>query len=45
MQPSLQQPGELGVPVEATAAEIVLMAGPAPGDPSTPPGQWRRLAS
>ncbi|HTR95883.1 MAG TPA: 2'-5' RNA ligase family protein [Trebonia sp.] len=33
------------LPVEAAATEVILMAGPPPGDPSTPPGQWRRLAS
>jgi hypothetical protein len=33
------------LPVEAAATEVVLMAGPPPGNPDTPPGQWRRLAS
>jgi 2'-5' RNA ligase len=33
------------LPVEATATEVVLMAGPPPGDLAIPPGQWRRLAS
>ena len=33
------------LPVEAEATEVVLMAGPVPGNPDTPPGQWRRLAS
>jgi 2'-5' RNA ligase len=33
------------LPIEATAAEVVLMAGPRPGTPGTPPGQWRTLAA
>jgi hypothetical protein len=33
------------LPVESAVTEVVLMAGPPPGDPATPPGQWRRLAS
>jgi 2'-5' RNA ligase len=33
------------LPIEATAAEIVLMAGPRPGTPGTPPGQWRTVAA
>ena len=33
------------LPVEATAAEVVLMAGPHPGTPGTPPGQWRTVAA
>jgi len=33
------------LPIEATAAEVTLMAGPPPGDPDGPPGQWRRLAA
>jgi hypothetical protein len=30
------------LPIEATAAEVILMAGPRPG---TPPGQWRTVAA
>jgi 2'-5' RNA ligase len=33
------------LPIEATATEVTLMAGPPPGDPDSPPGQWRRLAA
>jgi hypothetical protein len=33
------------LPIEATAAEVVLMAGPNPGTPGTPPGQWRTVAT
>jgi hypothetical protein len=33
------------LPIEATAAEVILMAGPRPGTPSTPPGQWRTVAA
>jgi 2'-5' RNA ligase len=33
------------LPVEAAATEVILMAGPPPGDLAIPPGQWRRLAS
>lgn len=33
------------LPVEASAAEVTLMAGPPPGNPAAPPGQWHRLAS
>ncbi len=33
------------LPVEATAAEVTLMAGPPPGAPGAPPGQWRALAA
>jgi hypothetical protein len=33
------------LPVEAGAAEVTLMAGPRPGTPGTPPGQWRTLAA
>lgn len=33
------------LPIEATAAEVALMAGPPPGDHAAPAGQWRRLAS
>ena len=33
------------LPVEATATEVILMAGPQPGDLAAPPGRWRRLAS
>jgi hypothetical protein len=33
------------LPIEATATEVTLMAGPPPGDPDSPPGKWRRLAS
>jgi hypothetical protein len=33
------------LPIEATAAEVILMAGPRPGTPDTPPGQWRTIAA
>jgi 2'-5' RNA ligase len=33
------------LPIEATAIEVTLMAGPAPGTPGIPPGQWRKLAA
>jgi hypothetical protein len=33
------------LPIEATAAEVILMAGPRPGTPGTPPGQWRSVAA
>jgi hypothetical protein len=33
------------LPIEATAAEVILMAGPRPGTPGTPPGQWRAVAA
>ena len=33
------------LPIEAVAAEVVLMAGPRPGTPGIPPGQWRTIAS
>ena len=33
------------LPIEATAAEVILMAGPRPGTPDTPPGQWRTVAA
>lgn len=33
------------LPIEATATEVTLMAGPAPGTPGAPPGQWRKLAA
>jgi 2'-5' RNA ligase len=33
------------LPVEATAAEVTLMAGPAAGAPDIPPGQWHVRAS
>ena len=33
------------LPVEATAAEVILMAGPRPGTAGTPPGQWRTVAA
>jgi hypothetical protein len=35
----------LCLPVEAVATEVILMAGPRPGIPGTPPGQWRTLAT
>lgn len=35
----------LCLPIEATAAEVILMAGPRPGTPGTPPGQWRTVAA
>jgi len=33
------------LPIDATAAEVILMAGPRPGTPGTPPGQWRAVAA
>jgi hypothetical protein len=33
------------LPIEATSAEVILMAGPRPGTPDTPPGQWRTVAA
>ena len=33
------------LPIEATAMEVILMAGPRPGTPGTPPGQWRAVAA
>lgn len=33
------------LPIEAVAAEVILMAGPRPGTPDTPPGQWRTVAA
>ena len=33
------------LPIEATAAEVILMAGPRPGTPDTPPGQWRTVTA
>jgi hypothetical protein len=33
------------LPVEAAATEVILMAGPTPGNPDAPPGRWRMLAS
>jgi 2'-5' RNA ligase len=31
------------LPVASRATEVTLMAGPPPGNPDTPPGQWRAL--
>ena len=33
------------LPIEATTTEVILIAGPPPGDLDIPPGQWRRLSS
>jgi 2'-5' RNA ligase superfamily len=33
------------LPIEAAAAEVILMAGPRPGIAGTPPGQWRTAAT
>jgi hypothetical protein len=33
------------LPVEASVTEVTLMTGPAPGNPTTPPGQWRTRAA
>lgn len=33
------------LPIQAAAAEVILMAGPRPGTPGTPPGQWRTIAA
>jgi hypothetical protein len=32
------------LPIEATAAEVILMAGPRPGTVDAPPGLWRTVA-
>ena len=34
----------LRLPIEAAATEVILMAGPRPGIPGTPPKQWRTIA-
>jgi 2'-5' RNA ligase len=33
------------LPIQAAAADVILMAGPRPGTPGTPPGQWRTIAT
>ena len=33
------------LPVEARVTEVTLMTGPAPGNPASPPGQWRTLTT
>ena len=33
------------LPIQATATEVILMTGPRPGTPGTPPGQWRTIAT
>jgi 2'-5' RNA ligase len=33
------------LPIEAAATQVSLMAGPPPGSPGTPPGQWRTIAA
>lgn len=33
------------LPIHASATEVTLMTGPPPGNPATPPGQWRTLES
>jgi 2'-5' RNA ligase len=33
------------LPIGGTATTVTLMAGPVPGTPGTPPGQWRQLAA
>jgi len=33
------------LPIDGTATEVTLMAGPKPGTPGTPPGTWRRITS
>ena len=33
------------LPIEAVATEVILMVGPRPGIPGTPPGQWRTIAT
>jgi 2'-5' RNA ligase len=33
------------LPIEAAATEVILMAGPRPGIPGAPPGQWRIIAT
>jgi hypothetical protein len=33
------------LPIEALATEVILMAGPRPGTPGTPPGLWRTIAA
>jgi hypothetical protein len=39
------EPVRACLPIEATAAEVVLMAGPRPGTPGTPAAQWRTIAA
>ena len=46
--PALRAAGEAvrpHLPIEATATEVTLMAGPDSETPDTPPGQWRKLAA
>jgi hypothetical protein len=33
------------LPIETAATEVILMAGPRPGIPGTPPGTWRTIAT
>jgi hypothetical protein len=33
------------LPIQAAAEQVTLMAGPRPGTPGTPPGQWRTIAT
>jgi len=33
------------LPIEAVATEVILMTGPRPGTPGTPPGQWQTVAA
>ncbi len=33
------------LPIQAAATEVILMAGPRPGIPGAPPGQWRTIAT
>jgi 2'-5' RNA ligase superfamily len=33
------------LPIETAATEVILMAGPHPGIPGTPPGTWRTIAT
>ncbi len=33
------------LPIDAVATEVILMTGPPPGNPDTPPGQWRTRAT
>ena len=33
------------LPIAARAVEVIVMSGPRPGGPETPPGQWRTIAA
>ena len=33
------------LPIQTRATQVTLMSGPTPGNPKTPPGQWRTIAT